>query len=489
MRTLFAAILIAGIQIAHAQPPEMLWEKYFNGLEGYGVLEAEDGGLILSNVWYVAQGNAQGCLIKTNADGDSLWGTFCGGDRIEFTYDVAQAADGGYAVAGHTYTWAPEGNDNGFVARFSQNGELVWQNNYGDWMPQELNCLVQTPDGGFAVAGGGGRLVGSFFYMDFYLLKIDGDGEEEWHRQYGYDGSEYCFALVQTNDGGFLLGGLIEDYVQGDTVATSDFWLVKTDSAGTEEWSRRYGGPEFEVCHTIIPADDGGFLLTGWTDSFGAGDRDFWALRVDEGGDSLWSRAYGGAGIEECLTAIATSDGGYALAGNSSTYAVGLADAWLVRINADDDMLWSANYGHEPWEHCFGLVETRDGGFVMSGVSDDMFNPEYGGPDIWLFKAGGELGTPQFPNPALPSALSLGRPYPNPFNSSVSLGFALNRGGMARVAIYDAAGRKIEELVEGYLEPGYHRIVWDAQFFPTGVYTCRLEQGGESRAVKLVLNR
>jgi hypothetical protein len=141
-------------------------------------------------------------------------------------------------------------------------------------------------------------------------------------------------------------------------------------------WSHAYGGGGNDVCESLIRTNDGGYALAGWTDSFGAGGRDFWLVKTNLNGDSLWSRTYGGGGTNMCQSLVQTADGGYALAGTNEGHF------WLVRTNADGDILWSGTYG-EGNEVCNAIIQCAEGGFALAGYTSSFGAGEN---DFWLVR-------------------------------------------------------------------------------------------------------
>ncbi|XES78041.1 MAG: hypothetical protein ACBZ72_03990 [Candidatus Bathyarchaeia archaeon] len=202
-----------------------------------------------------------------------------------------------------------------------------WSQTYGgtDWDYAE--CVVQTSDGGYALAG----YTASFGagYSDFWLVKTDASGTLQWSQNYGGPGSEWAYCVVQTSDGGYALAGRTASFGAG-----FDFWLVKTDASGTLQWSQNYGGPGSEWAYCVVQTSDGGYALAGRTASFGAGF-DFWLVKTDASGTLQWSQNYGGPGSEWAYCVVQTSDGGYALAGRTASFGAGSNDFWLVKTAPD----------------------------------------------------------------------------------------------------------------------------------------------------------
>ncbi len=173
--------------------------------------------------------------------------------------------------------------------------------------------------------------------------------------------------------------GLTDSFGAGDF----DFWLVKVDSSGNHEWNQTYGEAYFDHALSVVETSDGGYALAGVSESSGAGYSDFWLVKVDSSGNHLWNQTYGGALWEEAECVVETSDGGYALAGFTESFGAGFADFWLVKTDAAGNMLWNKTCGGTENDFAFSVVETSDGGYALAG-STDSFGA--GSNDFWLVK-------------------------------------------------------------------------------------------------------
>jgi len=181
--------------------------------------------------------------------------------------------------------------------------------------------------------------------------------------------------LVQTGDGGYALAGYTNSFGAGGT----DFWLVKVKPEMNLEhqrnlgvtfyggWSKTYGGASDDEAYSLVQTSDGGYALAGETDSFGAGGYDCWLVKTDSAGTMLWSKTYGGAGDDYAYSLVQTSDGGYAIAGYTDSYGAGRADCWLVKTDYDGNMLWNKTYGGADNDEGFSVIQTSDGGYAITG--------------------------------------------------------------------------------------------------------------------------
>jgi len=195
---------------------------------------------------------------------------------------------------------------------------------YGGTPNDWAYSLVRTNDGGYVSAGA--TIPFGAAPSDFWLVKINSDLNVEWNQTYGGPWGDMADSVVQTSDGGYALAGSTWSASTG-----FDFWLVKTDSAGNMLWNQTYGGGKDDWSHTVVQTSDGGYALAGYTNSYGAGRRDFWLVKTDSTGNAVWNQTYGGTDDDEAQSVVQTSDGGYALAGSTLSYGAGSSDFWLVK--------------------------------------------------------------------------------------------------------------------------------------------------------------
>ena len=183
-----------------------------------------------------------------------------------------------------------------------------------------------------------------------------------WSRTFGGSNPDICYSVQQTTDGGYILGGWTSSYGAGGY----DFWLVKTDASGTEEWSRTFGGSSREYCRSVQQTADGGYILGGYTDTF-VTPADFFLVRADANGDSLWSRTFGGSSSDNCYSVQQSADGGYVLGGKTRPFGASDEDFWLVKTNSNGDSMWSSAFGGGAGDEvCYSVQQTTDGGATSS---------------------------------------------------------------------------------------------------------------------------
>ena len=250
-----------------------------------------------------------------------------------------------------------------------------WNKTYGATGEDGAYDLVQTVDGGYALVGWTNSFGAGF--DDFWLVKTDAAGTMQWNKTYGGTNDDMAHALVQTADGGYALVGYTSSFGAGNR----DFWLVKTDAAGNAQWNRTYGGTSYDEAYALVRTSDGGYALAGETQSFGAGGVDAWLVKTDASGNMQWNRTYGGTSADYASALVQTGDGGYALAGG--TDSSGWLDFWLVKTGAAGNMQWSETYGGASHDYALALEQTGDGGYALAGYTHSF---GAGGGDSWLVK-------------------------------------------------------------------------------------------------------
>jgi hypothetical protein len=476
------AILVfaTSTSMAVAQPPDSLWSRTYGGDSFdacFSVQQTLDGGYILGgNTYSFGAGGSNFWLVKTDANGDSLWSRTFGGSNDERCYSIQQTSDSGYILAGSTESFGA-GYQDFWLVKTNAYGDSLWSRTFGGSAYDWCYSVRQTSDGGFVLAGvtvsfGGG-------YEDFWLVKANAYGDSLWSCTFGGSSHDRCRSVQQTSDGGYVLAGYTYSFGAGET----DFWLVKTDANGDSLWSRTFGGDREDQCYSIHQTLDGGYILAGETISFGAGYTDFWLVKTNSIGDSLWSRTFGGSASEGCYSVQQTSDGGCILAGYTGSFGARYTDFWLVKMNSIGDSLWSRTFGGSHWDFCFSVQQILDWGYVLAGWTRSFGAGE---SDIWLVKTGPELAAEPFGVP-VPAEYTLHQNWPNPFNPMTEIVYDLPKAGSISLRVFDILGREVTTLADGHASAGSHRVMFDGSGLASGIYFYSLQAGDFAVAKKMVL--
>lgn len=459
---------------------DSLWSRTFGG-GSYdlcrSVQQTSDGGYIMAGgTRSFGAGDCDFWLVKTNANGDSLWSRAFGGAADDACYSAQQTSDSGYVLAGITRSFGM-GRADFWLVKTDANGDILWTAALGgiDW--EECHAVQQTSDGGYILAGH--VYLSGTDRFSYLLMKMDANGDSLWSRTYGGSGDEWCLSVQQTSDGGYITAGYTESFGAGDY----DFWLVKTDVDGDSLWSRTFGGSNDDECSSVQQTSDGGYILGGATGSFGADSWDLWLVKTDDDGDSLWSRSFGGSYPDWCSSVQQTSDGGYILVGSTLSFGAGEGDFWLVKTDANGDSLWSRTFGGNDYDGCYSVQETSDGGYILAGETRSFGAGSY---DFWLVKTGPEDAADPI-SVSMPAQYGLRPNYPNPFNPATQIAYDISKTSNVTLTVFDLLGREVATLVDGVQAAGTHSVTFDGTHLPSGIYFYRLQAGDFVAARKMVL--
>ena len=333
-------------------------------------------------------------LVKTDAYGNMEWNRTYGEETFNFAFSVVELSDGGYAIVGYTKA---SGEYEYWLVKTDENGNMEWNRTYrgahtgsgsislGD------RSLVATSDGGCVLA----CYTNSFGtdWNDFWLIKIDAYGNMEWNKTYGGPENDRAYAVVETPDGGYAIAG--ETNCTSECSGMGDFLLVKTDEYGNMEWNRTYTRTPQNLgfllpAFSLVTTSDGGYALVGSTGVDGV--EGIWGIDVlliktDESGNVEWNQTYGGTeDIDWVSSMVETSDGGYVIGGNTASSGAGNYDFWLFKTDADGNMQWKKTCGGTGDDRAYSVVETPDGKYAITGFTGSFGN---GKRDFWLVKTDG----------------------------------------------------------------------------------------------------
>jgi hypothetical protein len=299
-----------------------------------------------------------------------IFNTIIGGAENDYGQTVRQITDGGFIVMGSTDSYG-NGNTDIWLVKTNSLGEEVWRQTFGGVSREVGNHFQMTSDGGFIIVGS----IHSEGYYDIWLVKANSSGEEEWNQSFGGELNDFGESVEQTSDGGYIIVGSYQEN------GGSDIWLLKTNSSGIEEWTQTFGGLFQENGLSVQQTTDGGFIIAGEERSIGDGHGDLWLIKTNSVGEEEWNQTFGGSNDERGISVQQTSDDGYIVTGFTESYGAGSSDIWLIKTNSIGEEEWNQTFGGTMAEWAVSVQETHDGGYIL--VGSVITEANY---DVWVIK-------------------------------------------------------------------------------------------------------
>ncbi len=469
--------------ISNAQIPAMAWKKCYGGTKSdalQSIKATADGGYIMAGTTYSSDGDVTFIhggsndtdiwVVKVDNNGTIEWQKSYGGTQMDFSSDIELTPDGGYIIAGRTYSTngdstAANGLD-AWILKIAADGTLQWQKTYGGNGADAAFHIQPTADGGYVFsgfAGGSGGIVTNFHGMrDGWIVKITADGTLQWQKTLGGTNEDYAYKILPVSDG-YVIGCDTYSY-NGDVTANHgfiDMWVVKLDTSGAMVWNKCYGSNQREELNDIIATPDGGFILAGnasgnggdvtgyhspGTGNFGIKD-DYWIVKTDGAGMIQWQKCYGGSDNDVATKIANTPEGGYIITGysdsnsgdNDSFFTFNHLDYWVVKINNAGTIQWQETYGGSLDDSATDLLVTADGGYMLGGFvssTDQLVTNNHGGNDYFIVKLQ--------PDTLANSGFETGSDavFPNPVTAVLNV---QSETEFDSIGLYDLQGRKIME--------------------------------------------
>jgi hypothetical protein len=282
-----------------------------------------------------------------------------GGSGGDVGTSVQQASDGGFVVAGLTRSYGA-GDWDIWLVKAGATGDKVWDKTFGGTGDDEGHSVEQTSDGGYVITGfttSNGADSG-----DVWLIRTDASGNKLWDKTFGGSGDDEGNSVQQTSDGGYIIAGYTSSFGAGNY----DAWLIKTDADGNKLWDKTFGGTDDDQGFSVQQTSDGGYVLTGFTHSSGAVMGDVWLIKTDSSGNKVWDRTYGGSGGDAGWSVRQTTDGGYIIAGSTNSIPGG-GGAWLIKTDTSGNKVWDRTFGTRGDEYAYSVRQTSDGGYILTG--------------------------------------------------------------------------------------------------------------------------
>lgn len=310
-------------------------------------------------------------VVAANAP-DVEWQKTFGGSYPVCTYSVQQTSDGGYIATGFKQSTSADNSANFYLVKIDTQGNLQWEKTFGGSYRDEAHSVWQTSDGGYVVAGVRDLYVSN----GAYLAKTDAQGNLQWEKKFN-EYPSFAYSVQQTSDGGYIVAGYATP-----TAGNDDVYLLKTDASGNKAWSKTFGGSGTDRAFFVQQTQDGGYIVAGTTTSYGAGGVDVYLLKTDANGNEVWSKTFGGSNNDYAYSVQQTSDGGYVLAGYTGSNSLGFK-VYLVKIDTQGNLQWEKTFGINGGNYAYSVQQTSDGGYILAGYT---YSGSSTGFDAYLIK-------------------------------------------------------------------------------------------------------
>ncbi len=533
--TFFTLVLNINFSTAQQFLFSKQWDKRFGGTAMdvcSWIISTNDGGYLLGGGsqsgisgdktqanWDTTLQFGDYWVVKVDEIGNKQWDKRFGGFNQDNLYVARQTIDGGYLLGGSSgsgmggdKTQAGWGGWDYWIVKIDSVGNKQWDKRYGGTIDDIFWDLQQTADGGYILGGYSNSGISgdktqedrdpTHFYGDYWVVKIDSVGNKQWDKRFGGIMDESLQSIIQTNDGGYVLGGFSSSDSSGDktqhTRGYSDYWVVKIDSVGNKEWDKRFGGTDGEGISSVVKTNDGGYILAGSSDSNAGGDITalgcvtglyYWLVKINDTGNKEWDKAYGSTAAEGLQHIEHTNDGGYLLSGSSTTATascdksennLGFSQTWVVKIDSMGNKKWDKTIFTTGTENNVGhAIQSKDGCYVVgsytgAGIGGYKSQPSWdSGGDYWILKFCMDTVTGIDEITNQPQIVV----YPNPFTSDISISLQIENLHQATFTISNLVGQTIYRREETNLANNYTKML-DLSYLPTGMYLLTVTTDG-----------
>jgi hypothetical protein len=472
--------LLPVLLAASLSPAVQRWQKAYgwrNDDVAYDVRQTRDGGyMVLGNAQYGVRNQGVIWLLKLDSLGDTVWTKMLWLTPTGHFWASAMSStqDSGLVICGHY--WADASFDTAciFAVKTNSLGDSIWSRKLCPSLFSEALDVEQTSDGGYLLVGEASNWSAPNDSAQAFALKLDSLGNTLWFRLYRCYDQPYGVQL--TRDGGFIIAGNTASPPNRYTQA----WLFRVDSLGDSLWTRTFWRlGSYDVFYSVRALPDGGFAAAGISNTYEVGQ--YYLVRIDSLGDTLWTRRYGQTGANNCTGLWVTNDGGFILVGTTDAQGHGGYDVWLVKVNATGDMEWAQALGGADWDYANAVKQTSDSGYVVVGST---WSYGAGGNDAYIIKTDADGSA--WVGETSESSTAQGRAQPEIVAQMASgVRYFVPEAGRAFLDLFDPAGRKRATLVAGSRTAGWHEATVSPEL-GNGAFFLRLTSGGQVATLKLV---
>lgn len=353
----------------------VIWAKNYGGSaddRAFYALPVDDGCLVVGSSASLITSNTVGWVVRLDGEGNILWNqTFLTGDGTEVRHAVTLT--NGFLLVGNQFL---SGDVNGYVARIDDEGNLLWEKTLGGEKVDKLFSGIATEDG-FTVFG----LTYSYWNDESaaWIIQLDSNGDVVWNKTFWQSANSALRTGVLAHDGGYVAAG----YVDTENTGNYNFYLIKVDSDGGEVWNKTYVGVDSEKAYSLTKAVDG-YIVVGERQSTVTGT-DAWVVKVDSQGNRLWDKTVCGADADSPAYITPTKDGDYLITGFTFSFGQGQRDFWLLKITDQGQVVFSCTHGDETFQEAYCVIEASDNKYIIVGWTDPPNQPELIGKATYDF--------------------------------------------------------------------------------------------------------
>ena len=332
-----------------------------------------DGGIITCG-WTLSYGAGltDAWIVKMDASGNILWQRAYGSPDDDIALDIQELPGGGYIVLGSTYSLATSSDV--WLLHLDESGNILWQKKYGTAAQDQGPSLLQTSDGGFILSGEFSVASGNF---DMWVMKLTSSGSVQWQKAYGGMTEDWGNDIQELSTGGYVVAGGTSSQGAGQ----SDAWIVVLDSTGNIVSQKAFGGTAFDSFTSVKETPDGGLIATGFTDSFGAGNRDIIIVKLTSTLNLSWAKTYGGPWYDTPYTIALSTNNNYIVTAHTNSYGAGSYDIWALKLTENGDIVWQRTYGDVDSEENPRTSVAADGRMIISATTQSFPS---GDPQFWI---------------------------------------------------------------------------------------------------------
>lgn len=448
----------------------------FYDQEALDVLPTSDGGYIMAGMTTNDIINDMDIfVVKTNNIGVVQWANFYGGPKPEYAWSILETNDNNFFVLGYSQSFGG-GDYDTYLLKIDPSGDTLWTKTYGSNGNGAGKEIVPTADGNYIIVGESNDVVSSNY--DAYLMKINPSGDTLWTKNYGGSAYESGNSVKQCLDGGFIFTGQTFSFGQGG----GDAYLVKTNSTGDTTWTKTFGGTQYDEGMFLLANNDGSYTFVVRDSSSGAGNIDVQVIKTNSTGTPIWNRTYGGDKKDTGKMIQSTNDGGYIIAAISRSFGWIKPDMWIVKIDSGGDTLWTRHYGGSDNEHCYSVRQTSDGGFTAIGHTESQGSNW----EIMFLKLNpiGNLGTYLTTGEnTVNNTIDI---YPNPSNDNIHIDWNGIYEPGSKLLISNTLGQEVFSEKLDLSSQNRSKII-DLKGFEPGVYVLTIQSTKELITKKIIL--